>query len=130
MPDVPEDASVFVWAGGSEFRCGNAEDYEDELPDDVDLSPVESRGGGETTPTVVFSPGEELPPSLAKDIWSSFNDRIATFDEDGSRVGRAASAESEAALDRWAANRGRRLEEIQQPTDAEEPEDDEDENAD
>lgn len=102
-PDpFPEEGDVYVWAAEDGFRCGNAEDYEDELPDDIDLEPVPARGRDEMrAPAIVFDPGDELPPSLARDIWASFSDRIAVFDENGDRVTPPGQRETDAAIERW-----------------------------
>lgn len=101
-PDFPEGANTYVWSGAGGFRCGNAEDYADDLPDDVELSPVPARGRDEERmPTVVFDPGDELPEALARDIWESFNDRVAVFDAAGDRVGSPGEREDAAAVKRW-----------------------------
>ncbi len=97
----PEDAAAYVWAADSEFRCGNPGDYVDELPDELDLSRIEVNDR-ERFPAIEFEPGDELPPSLARDIWLSFHDRIAVFDEDQQRVDTVSSRnESQRALERW-----------------------------
>lgn len=34
----------------------------------------------------MYNPGDELPPALARRLWSAFGDRIATFGPHGTRL--------------------------------------------
>lgn len=99
---LPEGTETVVWVAGGDFRLRNCSEYDEDIfPDDVDLSPVKGRSGRETDPTIIYDPGDELPLPVARDIWPSFNDRMAAFDVDDRRLDERGGNEDRAALEQW-----------------------------
>lgn len=98
---LPAGTETVVWGASSPFRCNNASEYpEDCWDEDLDLSPVENRRGNMVDPTIVFSPGDEMPLPVAGDIFRSFSDSMVCLDKDNNPVHSGENAQAN-AFDRW-----------------------------
>ena len=68
-----------------------AKRYAEHLPDELDLDG--RTGPFNSSPSVTFEPGDEVPLPIARDCWKAFGDKVGCLDENGTRVDRKSEIE-------------------------------------
>jgi len=99
-PTFPEDADTVLWVAKDGFHLNNPEDYEECLPEDLDISDTENA-------QIIFDVRDELPIPIARDFWDTgFRRYMAAFDADGERLDEPDRRENRRAIKRWLEENG------------------------